>query len=381
MKDGNLAKLEPELIKAVKLNPNSFDANYNLGEFYLHSGKLRDGIPYMEKAQRLQPFDYVSGYDLALAFFETGNYAKTREQIRAMLRRKDSAELHSLLADVEEKAGNYVTAAQEYQRATQMEPTEDHIFDLGTELLVHQTFEPAIEVFKRGIESYPRSAKLNIGLGVALYGRGNYDGAIKALLPASDLDPSQPLPYVLLGKVYSVSATNADEVTQRLSRFAQLQPNNPEALYYYAMSLWKGHREADSQVDLGGIESLLKKAVGLDPAFADAHLQLGILYTNQRKYPEAIPEFERVAALQPNLAEAHYRLAQAYVRTGGKGGASQQYQINDQLHKRELADAQREFQIYERLHKQEQAETEKVRNEIQQFVITMKEQGSTAQAK
>ena len=102
--DETLTKLELKFKAALRLNPDSFEANYNLGELYLHAGRLLDGIPYMEKAQALQPAHYTSGYDLALAYFETRNYLMARQHIRAMLSRADSAELHSLLADVEEAA-------------------------------------------------------------------------------------------------------------------------------------------------------------------------------------------------------------------------------------------------------------------------------------
>ncbi|MDQ2949747.1 MAG: tetratricopeptide repeat protein, partial [Acidobacteriota bacterium] len=83
--DESLAKFEPKLKTAVRLEPNSFEANYNLGELYLHAGRLQDGIPYMEKAQLLRPSHYESGYDLALAYLDTRNYLKARQHIQAML--------------------------------------------------------------------------------------------------------------------------------------------------------------------------------------------------------------------------------------------------------------------------------------------------------
>lgn len=329
---------------------DSFEANYRLGEYYLHSGNLLAGIPYMQKAASLQPANYVVGYDLALAWYETRNYAKAREQIQAMLVRKDAAELHSLLADVDEAAEDYVAALREYQRAAQMDPSEERVFDLGTELLVHQTFEPAIQVFARGVQLYPKSVKLNLGLGIADYLRGHYEEAVQALCAASDLAPAQSWPYLFLGRTYSgisqVSGSGAEEVRKRLSRFAQLQPKNVRALYYYAMSLPDPHQA----------EPLLRKAVALDPKFADAHLQLGILCADRQAYQDAIREFQQVIALQPNLTTAHYHLAQVYRRTG------------------EMERARHELAMFERLHNQDTKQTEEERNEIKQFVVSMKEQ-------
>lgn len=353
-KDESLTMIEPTLKEAVKQNPNSSEANYNLGEYYFHSGKLLDGIPYMEKAQLLDPSNSVSGHDLALAYLESQNYAKARQQIQAMLRHQDSAELHGLLGDVEERAGNYLTAGDEYQRAAQMEPSEDHIFDWGSELLFHQAFQPAIEAFTRGATRYTRSPKLNIGLGVALYSHGNYEGAVKALCAATDLDPTDPRPYLFLGKMYDISTASSSEVRERLARFAQLQPNNAQALYYYALSLWKGQLGQGGTVSFDQVGFLLKGAIARDPKFPEAHLELGNLYAEQRKYPEAVQEYKQAIKLQPGFVDAHYRLAQAYTRTG------------------EQTLAQEEFELHDRLRKQQMAETEKQRAEIKHLIHSVK---------
>ena len=132
-----------------------------------------------------------------------------------------------------------------------MDPSESNLFDWGSELLLHRTFGPAIEVFQHATERYPDSPRLAIGLGMALYSRGNYDDAVKALLKAADLDPSDPRCYLFLSKAYDSSPGQADEVIQRFRRFAELQPRNARAPYYYAMSLWKGKRAQDPGLDLG----------------------------------------------------------------------------------------------------------------------------------
>ncbi len=345
--------VESELKKAVRLQPDSFEANYNLAEFYFHAGKLQQGIPYMEKARAIEPGDYVSGYDLALAYFETRDYSKARRQIQALLKQRDSADLHSLLADVEEATANYIPAAEEYQKAARMDPSEERIFDWGSELLVHRAWQPASEVFKRGIELHPKSAKLNLGLGIALYYMNDHEAGIEQLCLATDLAPSETWPYVFLGKLYNVAGVNIDEVRKRFARFVQLDPKNAQAYYYYAMSLWD---RADPRTDTARVESLLKKAVALDNSFADAHLQLGILYEDETRYSEAVTQFQQAIAVQPNLTTAHYHLVQTYKRTGNRSKADE------------------ELRTFEKLHEKDQMESEKERNEVMQFIVNMKGQ-------
>jgi tetratricopeptide (TPR) repeat protein len=345
---------EAEFKKAVELEPGSFDANHNLGEFYVHSGKLGTAVPYLEKAQSLDPTSYANGYDLALALVETGELDRARQLVGEMIQHQDTAELRNLLAETDEKAGDYMAAVTEYERAAHMESSEKNIFDWGSELLLHQTLEPAVAVFRSGTERYPQSARMQIGLGIALYSRQQYDDAVKALARATDLAPLDPIPYVFLGRVYNVSTAQADEVVKRLRRFVKLQPANAGAHYYYAMALWKGKRDQGQSADLDEIESLLKKATALDAGFADAHLQLGILYAERHKYAEAIDQYREAIRLQPSLGDAHYRLGQALVRAGDK------------------EQAQEEFEVYDRLHKQQVAENEKERAEIRQFIYNAK---------
>jgi len=355
---GKLDQAGEQFKKAAELDPKNYDTNHNLGEFYAQSKKIGDAVPYLERAQRIDPSSYDNGYDLSLAYLLTSRLADAREQIQELLKQKDTAELHNLLGAVEEQDGKFVEAANEYELAAHADPSESNLFDWGSELLIHRTLGPAIEVFQDAVKRYPKSTRLAIGLGMALYAHGNYDDAVKSLIRAADLNPSDPSCYIFLSRAYDSSPSQADDVIQRFRRFSELQPRNAKALYYYAMSLWKGKRAEDPSLDLHQIETLLKKSIELDPELAEAYLQLGNLYSGQRMYAEAIPEYVRALELNSNLADAHYRLAQAYVRTDQK----------------DLAQAQ--FQVYQKMNEQQLADLEKQRAEIRQFVYAAKDNPS-----
>ena len=59
---------------------------------------------------------------------------------------------------------------------------------------------------------------------------------------------------------------------ERFKRFADLQPHNGQALYYYAMSLWKGKRAQDPDLNMKQIESLLQGAIAADPKHLGARI-------------------------------------------------------------------------------------------------------------
>ncbi len=349
---------ESQFRKAVELEPGSYDVNHNLGEYYLQRGKLAEGIPYLQRAQQIEPTSYNNGYDLAVALLRTDKIDEARRQIQDLLKLQNTAELHSLLGEVEEKAKNYVDAAQQYELAAHMDPAESNLFNWGAELLLHQTMEPAIEVFKAGVQRYPRSARLYVGLGIAYYGRGHFDEGADAFCRAADLKPTDPFPYTFLGKAaQDVSPAVADRVRDMLRRHLELAPRDPAAHYYYALSLWHRERSQQDAAQLAQVESLLKSAVRLNPKYVEAYLQLGLLYSTQRNYTAAINQYTRALKVDPNVADAHYRLGQALARTG------------------DAARARQEFAAFERLHKQEVAESDRQRAEIQLFVYTMRRDG------
>jgi tetratricopeptide (TPR) repeat protein len=355
VRTGKLDSAEVQFKKAAELDPQNFDTNHNLGEFYVRVGKLAAAAQFLERAQRIDPASYDNGYDLSLAYVLTGRFSDGRTLIRDLLQRKNTAELHNLLGELEEKDGQFVAAENEYESAAHQDPSESNLFDWASELLLHRTLDPAVKVFQEASERYPKSPRLLIGLGMALYSRGNYDEAVKALLKGADLNPADARCYLFLSKAYDSSPSQAQEVIQRFRRFSELEPGNAKAYYYYAMSLWKGKRAEDADLDLHQIESLLKKSTTIDPKFPEAHLQLGNLYSAQNKYADAIPEYVRARELNPDLADAYYRLGQAYVRSGEKDRAQEQ------------------FQVYQRLREQHLADLDKQRAEIRQFVLTEKE--------
>lgn len=353
-RSGKLDQAEVQFKKALELAPRSYDANHDLGELYIQSGKLSDAIPLLEQAQRINPTAYDNGYDLSLAYLVTGRLNEARHQAQELLGHKDAAELHNLLGQIEEKDGNFVAAANQFELAAHADPSESNLFDWGSELLLHRTLDPAVEVFKHAAERYPNSPRLIIGLGMAYYSRGNYDDAVKALLRGADLNPTDPNCYVFLSRAFDSSPSQAAEVIERLRRFSEIQPNNARAHYYYALSLWKGKREKDPTLDLNQIESLLKKSIALDPNIPESHLQLGNLYADQNKFTDAIAEYLRARELGPDLSDVRYRLGQAYVRTN----------------QRELA--QKEFEVYQKLRGEHLAELDRQRADIRQFVVSEK---------
>jgi tetratricopeptide (TPR) repeat protein len=353
--DPSRAAEENSLRSALREQPDSFDANHRLGQLLLDSGRSREAVPYLDHAAHLKPNDDANTYALARACAAIGEYPHAASNLRSLLDRENRADAHHLLGEVEEKLGHPLEAVQEYQRAAELDPSEPNLFDWGGELLLHRAFEPAAEVFTRGTRQFPTSSRMMTGLGVALYARGAYEDAVRRLCQASDRDPASPTPYIFLGKIQTIEATQSKEITERLARFAQLQPKNALANYYYATSLWKARKAPGDAASLSDIESRLNTAVRLDPHLGPAFLQLGVLYEEQHKLHDAIAAYQQAIAADAQLEQVHYRLSQAYRRAGDAQKAAE------------------ELELYKETAKQSQDRAEREQRELRAFVYTMRD--------
>ena len=264
----------------------------------------------------------------AARLLKAGEPARAAELLRRILPRHDTAELHHLLGDAEEASGNLLAAAEEFQKAAHLDPTEENLFDWGNNLLQLRAYPPATDVFAEAVRRHPRSARLQVGLGIARYSRGQFEDAIRSFCAAADLDPRDARPYLFLGEMYGVSAALSPEITARLARFVKAQPGSALGHFYYAMSLWKSDPRAAPPRD---VEVHLRKAAVLDPKLAKARFQLGVLYSDEGRHREAVAALQEAVRLDPAMAPAHYRLAQAYRRTGREDLAEKELQAFQRL--------------------------------------------------
>ena len=283
----------------------------------------------------------------------------TEAALRASLAQKESAEAHLQLAEIEEGSGRPLEAVKDYQRAAELQPSEPHLFAWGAELLQHHAPGPATEVFAKGHRLYSRSVRMMLGLAAAQYAQGFKEDAAKMALDASDRDPSDPAPYLFLGRIQDIENSAPPGWLGRIERFVDLHPENAMAHYLYAVAL---ARSGGEQQRVAAVEAQLATAIKLDPGLGDAYLQLGILRSQRNDDAGAILAFQKAIETTPLPDEAHYRLAAIYRRKGEREKAAKETELFKQCSEQKRQDAERE------------------RHEIQQFVYTLRGQNTSSQA-
>jgi tetratricopeptide (TPR) repeat protein len=348
---GDEKESESKLRAALASAPNNFDANHRLGKLYLRAGRYPEAIPLLENAYRIDPANGGNQYDLALAYERGGDLSQARRRIRELLANQQNADLHRLAGELDEKLGDPLSAVHEYEQAVKLNPSEQNYFEWGSELLLHRAVWQAQEVFHKGADAYPKSARMQIALGTALFAGARYDEAALRLCDASDLNPADPNPYLFMGKIQMAAPNPLACVEPKLARFVQQQPGSSVANYLYAMSILKRTEQLPDKQAVQQAEGLLAKAVTIDSKCSEAYLQLGIISASQRYFDKAINFYTKAIEANPQLADAYYRLGVAYDRIGQPAKAKQEFQLHDQI-------------------KQQQAEaTERQRREVKQFLV------------
>jgi len=100
------------------------------------------------------------------------------------------------------------------------------------------------------------------------------------------------------------------EAEDYLDKFIESSEQELVLGYFY-----RGNAQFDSEKYGQAIESY-KKAIAINPDYADAHYNLGIAYRKQGEYDLAIASYQKAIAINPDDAKAHYNLGYAYRKQG-----------------------------------------------------------------
>jgi tetratricopeptide (TPR) repeat protein len=113
-------------------------------------------------------------------------------------------------------------------------------------------------------KQFPNDPRIQAQIGIIAFGRQDYDGAVRALSRAVEIDPKFTLPYNQLGYAYRAQGNNA-EAEKTFKRYAELIPDDPNPHDSYAELLMRMGRYDESVAEY-------KKALQIDPYFLSAYV-------------------------------------------------------------------------------------------------------------
>src|SRR5579884_1721257 len=176
-------------------------------------GDAKGAAAEMERALTLAPGDRGLLMATAVAELQSGRLDEALQHARGG---GNTAQAQALIADIQEKRGHFVEAAQAYQAAVALAPDqEQYRIALALELVQHQSFEPAITVLQQAMPLFPRSGKIRTLLGVAQYAQGDVANATASLIDAVSVDPRLEPAYAYLAHIVLESSSVPPESVLR----------------------------------------------------------------------------------------------------------------------------------------------------------------------
>ena len=176
-------------------------------------------------------------------------------------------------------------------------------------------FEQAISEYRKAITLNPNSPIIYNRLGVAYSELKQYDAALDAYQKALALSPMTAEPHYNMGLVY----LKQGDLPRALKAFKRATSINAEWEDAYT-GLGEVYLK---QGDLGQAAHAYRQATRLNRnGNPNAILGLGKTYVKQGRLDEAITAVEKAIEIQVDNTEAHYQLAQIYVKRGERKKAA-----------------------------------------------------------
>ncbi len=304
------------------------------GSALLQQGVAAEALTLLESAHRLCSEDFAITHDLAEAEFVAGQLPVAEKLVEGLLAKKDSPELHNLLGGIKAAMKDAKGAAAQYQIATKMDPDEQNLFDFGTSLM-KVDYGAAEKVLAFGIERFPKSVKLHVALGIALYAQDRSLEGAEALCKASALDPQDAHPMEVLADTETIPKSLLPTTVQDLAALHGLYPSNGLILFDLTMAQsgrWSGEPEATKPEFVAS----LQQAISLDPHLAKAYMALAAVYDDRKDYRQEIATLQQALAIAPKQAQTHYRLAFAYREIGDQQHFREEIERYHALHTEQL---------------------------------------------
>jgi tetratricopeptide (TPR) repeat protein len=277
------------------------------------------------------------GYGLALAYYESGQYAKcVKTLFRLEAQGMTRPELFSLLGAAEEKSGHTLQAYDAFRQGIYRFPHDDENYlNISTLAVQHFNYDVALQVLGSGIREIPNDYKLFLTRGVVYTLRKELVKAQADYEKALALAPQESSAYVSLGICFMDQDRYA-EAAQIFRQGIQKQVNDVLLYYFLADSLFRQGITASSPLYQEALDAV-QRSIHLDPNFAYAYLQRGRLELIRNETDEAIRDFERARQLAPDSRTILYQLGVAYRKAGRKDEAEKLFARVSEASKEEAA--------------------------------------------
>ena len=307
---------------ALNIDSNSSEAYKIWGNVLHRSGKTAEAIGYYAKAVEIQPSFAEVYANLGSIYAQKQQWHKAIHYYqKAIFIEPNFVGAYRSLAKVWEELGEAERALKYFCQALRLEPailTPIQHMKLGTELWEEGKSEEAIACYRHAIKLNPNFREAYLKLAESLEKTGQWQEAVVYYRQGMELgdakrnNQEQPLQGKRIANLLSQSQSTPRKLPTSQTKQLLLNPESQEKQrLLLAAKTPPDHQGNGQQLTQEREETKASK-----PDSAIAQVNLGSLYAQKQQWREAIACYREAIRLNPNCAEAYFKLAKVLVKLG-----------------------------------------------------------------
>jgi tetratricopeptide (TPR) repeat protein len=304
-RENDRQKAEAVLRERVKQDPSSVVGTENLANYLLANNR------YPEAEATIKPLlddkkKFPTGHQAVGDFyFRAKKYDQALQQYQAGLKEdpKNKTQYNQRIVGVYEATGRNDDALRLAKQMADDEPKNTAANELYAGLLLRtgtqSNLSKSLDELKNMVQNSPTDGLLHLDLARVYYASKQPDKALTEALDAMQYEAKAKAPRapvltmsrLIAARIYEDRGQHAKAIEQT-SMLLQIDPRNPDARLIRDRAQIASNNIEPAQADL---EMLVQQV----PQMAEAHLQLGNLYLNQKQFDKASAEFGKVWKMNP----------------------------------------------------------------------------------
>ena len=288
-------------------------------------------IPAFEAALRLDPKSWQAHYNLALALVHTGDQKRAASELRTVVQQKpDFLPARNALGLALQALGELDAAAEQFKAVLRIDPHSPLAsFNLAEVFQSEKKFTAEIYYLRQALTSnLPREIEFQarLALGAAHDQMGHADEAVAELCKLVAAFPDSGEAHYNLGNAYG-RHFRYKEARVEYEQTLRLDPDFNAARLSLAKALLE---MGEDTAAIPIVQDYIRRA----PGDYEGYLMLGQAYRRQGDLAKAAEHLGRAVELKPDSYDARYNLGIVFARTGDINAATRQLEAAEKLNPR-----------------------------------------------
>ncbi|NIJ55435.1 tetratricopeptide repeat protein [Dyadobacter arcticus] len=304
------------LLKALQVDPENFDAHMALADYYDRSNRKMEALDHYEKSISIRPHwaDWVYNF-IGNVYFSIDNFEKSEHFYQKALDLNGNQPVYreNLAGAIEAHADALTTKLQFdeaqslYLRAVQIDDGADRWNAFGTFYMKKEDWHQALECFSKAIDLEPDRPDIYENIGDAYQNLDRLEDAERSFLKALEIAPTDDIYANRLG-VFYYETKNYKNAEQYYREALAKNPSSPVYLQNICLTF----------VELNELDQAEPFCLGLiekEPSNGYALNLLGTIYYHQKKYDASINCFIKAIDVDPSNIIYYENLSSSYRET------------------------------------------------------------------